>query len=144
MQISKQQKRLIFFLTVVLVAIFICVTLQKKKTSSNKSNDYVADVHRDKDSKNPSKSDPSKVKVENSFSNQPLKEEPSNPENESSIPEQSIETDRISDLPQNENNRDSTEVQKEPIFIKLEQQKSFLRMASVLLLQASIFPTYTL
>ncbi|MEH6851969.1 hypothetical protein V7062_19625, partial [Bacillus pseudomycoides] len=127
MSVNKQQKRLIFLLTVVLVAVFLCVSCQNKKTSSKKSHDDVADVHENKDSEQPSKSDSSKVDVKNNISNQSQNENPPNSENESNIPKQSIETDHTSDSPQNEDDSDSdeevfsTEVQKESTFVKLEQ-----------------------
>src|SRR6476661_6460999 len=101
---NKQQKRLMLLLIVVLVAVavFICVNCQSKKTSLEKSHHYATDVHNDKDSKNSSKQDSSKVDVK-------PKENLSNSGNEFSIPKQTTETDHTSDLPQNKNDRDSSE-----------------------------------
>ncbi|PFE04414.1 hypothetical protein COE15_07900, partial [Bacillus cereus] len=127
---NKQQKRLIFLLTVVLVAVFICVSFQNKKTNSNKSNNHVADVREDKNSEKSSKSDFSNVKVTNNVSDQSLKEKLSNSEDEGNISKQSIEIDHASDLPQNKNYRDSsekifsTEVHKEATFVKLGKKDS--------------------
>ncbi|SFJ88729.1 MULTISPECIES: hypothetical protein, partial [unclassified Bacillus (in: firmicutes)] len=71
---NKQQKRLILLLTVVLVAVFLCVSCQSKKTSLKKSHDDVADVHEDKDSEKSSQSDSSKANVKNNVSTEVQKE----------------------------------------------------------------------